>query len=155
MITDYSPDVRAYAARALEWLAADIHYPMACHWSLLKALTTASGWTKISCIAEAFKLQSTMNANRIYMVEHPGLLDALAKLALLDGIDDEDVRVCAIYCIERLTNEPSTRGVMVKNEGIMTALTMAAFHAEYDDPSSDRPTALLMKNALKNLAAHL
>lgn len=155
VVTDYSPDVRAYSARALEWLAADIHYPMPCHWSLLKALTIASGWTKISCISEALKMQSSINDNRKPMVEHPGLLDAMATLALLDGIDDGDVRMCAIYAIERLTKEPSTRAMMAKSQGVMTALTRATFYAEYEDPASERPTSLLMKNALKNLAAHL
>ena len=47
---------------------------------------------------------------------------------------------------------------MVKNEGVMTALTKATFAndgAEEDVPEEGMPTALLMKTALKNLAEHM
>eukprot|EP00578_Thalassiosira_sp_NH16_P026118 CAMPEP_0181095532 /NCGR_PEP_ID=MMETSP1071-20121207/10565_1 /TAXON_ID=35127 /ORGANISM="Thalassiosira sp., Strain NH16" /LENGTH=1590 /DNA_ID=CAMNT_0023177911 /DNA_START=86 /DNA_END=4858 /DNA_ORIENTATION=+ len=158
VLTDYSADVRAYSARALEWLSADIHYPMPCHRILLKALTKASQWTKTTCIAEALKMQASLSENRKPMVEHPGLLDALATLSLLDGINDDDVQTCAISAIERLSKEASTRHIMVKNEGVMTALTKATFAkdgAEDDVPDEGTPTALLMKTALKNLSAHL
>jgi hypothetical protein len=158
VLTDYSADVRAYSARALEWLSADIHYPMPCHRILLKALTTASQWTKTTCIAEALKMQASLSENRKPMVEHPGLLDALATLSLLDGVTDDEVKTCAISAIERLSKEASTRHIMVQNEGVMTALTKATFAkdgAEDDAPDEGTPTALLMKTALKNLTAHL
>ena len=150
VLTDYSADVRAYSARALEWLSADIHHPMACHRILLKALTMASQWTKTTCIAEALKMQASFSDNRKSMVEHPGLLDALATLAQLDGINDDEVRACAISAIERLSKEASTRQIMVNNQGIMKALTKATFSSDAEDE-----TALLMKTALKNLPAHL
>mmetsp|Transcript_21992 Transcript_21992/g.47793 ORF Transcript_21992/g.47793 Transcript_21992/m.47793 type:complete len:1334 (-) Transcript_21992:75-4076(-) len=158
VLTDYSADVRAYSARALEWLSADIHHPMPCHRILLKALTMASQWTKTTCIAEALKMQASLSENRKPMVEHPGLLDALATLSLLDGITDDEVKTCAISAIERLSKEASTRHIMVKNEGVMTALTKATFAndgAEDDAPNEGTPTALLMKTALKNLSLHL
>jgi hypothetical protein len=158
VLTDYSADVRAYSARALEWLSADIHYPMACHQILLKALVTSSQWTKTTCIAEALKAQASLSENRKAMVEHPGLLDALGTLALLEGVSNEEVRTCAIASIERLSNEASARQTMVKNEAVMTALTRATFanDSTMDDSLVDGiPTALLMRAALKNLSAHL
>ncbi|KAL7489934.1 hypothetical protein ACHAW6_015664 [Cyclotella cf. meneghiniana] len=159
VLTDYSADVRAYSARALEWLSADIHHPMKCHPRLLQALTTASQWTKTTCIAEALKMQASIDGNRKSMVEHPGLLDALAQLSLLDGINDDELKTCAISALERLSKEPSTRHLMVRNEGVMTALTRATFaeggYDDDDDEEEEAPTALLMKTALKNLAEHL
>jgi len=170
VVSDYSADVRAYAARALEWLSADLHHPMPCHNNLLSALTTSAQWTKTTCIAEAFKTQSTISDNRAAMVHHDGLLDALADLALMDGINDEEVSTCAITAIERLTKEDSTRHIMVKNEGVMTALTKATFTKsglDADDGGLDADmgasvdglslvsgvsTSMLTKNALKNLA---
>jgi hypothetical protein len=131
---------------------------MPCHRILLKALTTASQWTKTTCIAEALKMQASLSENRKPMVEHPGLLDALATLSLLDGVTDDEVKTCAISAIERLSKEASTRHIMVQNEGVMTALTKATFAkdgAEDDAPDEGTPTALLMKTALKNLTAHL
>jgi len=158
VLTDYSADVRAYSARALEWLSADIHHPMPCHRILLRALTTSSQWTKTTCIAEALKMQASLSENRQPMVEHPGLLDALANLSLLNGISDDEVKTCAISALERLSKEEKTRHIMVKNEGVMTALTKATFAndgAEEDVPEEGMPTALLMKTALKNLAEHM
>ncbi|EJK56754.1 hypothetical protein THAOC_23295, partial [Thalassiosira oceanica] len=158
VLTDYSADVRAYSARALEWLSADIHSPMPCHRLLLKALVLSSQWTKTTCIAEALKMQASLSENRKPMVEHEGLLDGLATLALLDGINDDEVKTCAICALERLSKESSTRHIMVQNEGVMTALTKATFDNDIDDEESDEmgtPTAILMKTALKNLAEHL
>jgi HEAT repeat protein len=155
VLTDYSADVRAYAARALEWLSADIHYPMQCHPRLLQALTTASQWTKTTCIAEALKMQASLVENRRSMVEHPGLLDALAQLSLLDGINDDEVKMCAIAALERLSKEPSTRHLMAGNEGVMTALTRATFEDDGYNDVEDVQNATLMKMALKNLAEHL
>eukprot|EP00970_Alexandrium_tamarense_P017416 scaffold9505_cov202-Alexandrium_tamarense.AAC.12 len=157
VLTDYSADVRAYSARALEWLSSDIHHPMKCHPRLLKALTTASQWTKTTCIAEALKMQASVAENRRSIVEHPGLLDALASLAVLDGINDDEVNSCAISAIERLSKEGATRHIMVRNEGVMTALMKATFAdgLEDDDDEEGPHTTLLMKTALKNLAEHI
>ncbi|KAL7515348.1 hypothetical protein ACHAXN_013307 [Cyclotella atomus] len=155
VLTDYSADVRAYAARALEWLSADIHFPMPCHPRLLQALTTASQWTKTTCIAEALKMQASLVENRRSMVEHPGLLDALAQMSLLDGINDDEVKTCAISALERLSKEPSTRHLMAGNEGVMTALTRATFEDDAYNDEEDVQNSTLMKTALKNLAGHL
>lgn len=165
--TDYSADVRAYCARSLEWLAADIHSPSLCHGALLNALTSASFWTKTTCIGEAFKTQSSLTQNRKAMVEHEGLLDALATLASLDGINDDDVRDCALTAIERLTKEGSTLSVMAAHAGIMTVLTGATFQKvdameEFgfkeremeggDHDNMHDGVKYLAKSALKNLA---
>jgi len=173
--TDYSADVRAYCARSLEWLAADIHSPSLCHGTLLDALTSASFWTKTTCIGEALKTQSSLKQNRKAMVEHDGLLDALATLASLDGINDDDVKGCALTAIERLTKEESTRSIMASNAGIMTVLTKATFQKggigmmerfggqQVDDLDGDSEDddmnargvnggKYLAKSALKNLA---
>jgi len=108
--------------------------------------------------------------NRAPMVRHPGLLDALAELALLDGISDEEVSLCAITALQQLTNEESTRRLMVRNEGVMTALTKATFSKSGLDGSGEGAgtdtvesfngssaasgvsTSQMTKNALKNLA---
>ena len=107
-------------------------------------------------------MQATLAENRQAMVQHDGLLDALATLALRDGINDDEVKTCAIAALERLSKEASTRHIMAKNEGVMTALTKATFAKDgVDDDDDDAtqddgtPAALLMKTALKNLAAHL
>jgi len=158
VLTDYSAEVRAYSARALEWLAADIHHPMVCHPALLKALTTACQWTKTTCIAEALKMQSSLSENRKPMVEHDGLLDALAVLALLDDVNDDELKICAITALERLSKEVSTRQIMARHEGVITALTKATFsRTGFDEDDNERgaTTLLLMKTALKNLAEYL
>ena len=92
------------------------------------------------------------------MVEHPGLLDALATLSLLPGVTDYEVESCAISAIEPLSKEALTRHIMVRNSGIMTALTTATFakdDAQDDEPEEGTPTALLMKTALKNLVKEM
>lgn len=109
------------------------------------------------------------------MVEHDGLLDALATLASLDGINDDDVKGCALTAIERLTKEESTRSIMASNAGIMTVLTKATFQKggigmmerfggqQVDDLDGDSEDddmnargvnggKYLAKSALKNLA---
>jgi len=153
VISDYSADVRAYSARALEWMAADIYSSSPCHNRLLIALAKASAWTKTTCIAEALKTQSTLAVNRKAMVENDAVLDALAMLAALDGINDTETQECALMAIENLTMEESTRGTMAGHQGVMTVLARATFKRngveEYDnDPSST-------KIALKNLASHI
>jgi len=155
VISDYSADVRAYSARTLEWLAADIHCGSHSHPGLLGALMQASRWTKTNCIAEALKAQASMEENRIAMVERPGMLDALAILAGLHKVNDEEVRECALSAIERLTKEPHVRKAMVRHQGIMIELTRATFSANnildnYEE--RDKISRALMKSALKNLA---
>lgn len=153
VLTDYSADVRAYAARALEWLAADIHYPMSCHESLLEALTIASAWTKTSYIAEAMKTQSMVEENWESMICHDGLLDALANLACLESMNDIEVRSSAIETIKRLTKEKSTRFIMATHQGIMTALTKSAFSPSASYPFNDDEIQANMqtKSVLKSL----
>lgn len=158
VLSDYSADVRAYSARTLEWLAADIHYDSKCHEELLTALTEASMWTKTTCIAEAFKSQAAIMENRKVMVEHRGVLDTLATLASLNGVNDQEVRECALVAIERLAHEPSTRRIMAEHQAIMTELTRATFSSSgiLDEREEvDGQCRFLMKSALKYLAESL
>jgi len=154
-LSDYSADVRAYTARTLEWLAADIHHDSKCHKQLLDALAEAALWTKTNCIVEALKAQATIAENRKALVQHTGILDALATLASLHGVNDQEVRECALVTIERLAHEPSTRRIMASHEAIMTELTRATFSSsgllgEYEE--GDERSRTLMKSALKYLA---
>ena len=92
------------------------------------------------------------------MAQHEGILDGLATLASLHGMNDQEVRETALYAIERLTHEPSTRSVMASHEAIMTELTRATFSSsgireEYED--GDVKSRQLMKSALKYLAEAL
>jgi len=155
VLADYSADVRAYAARTLEWLAADIHHGSKSHDKLLNALIEASMWTKTTCIVEALKSQASIEENRAAMVKRNGMLDTLAQLASLHGVNDEEVRECALATIERLTCEPSTRKIMAMHEPVMMELTRATFSSNgildhYEE--NDRHARSLMKAALKNLA---
>ncbi len=155
VISDYCADVRAYSARTLEWLAADIHQGSTSHGKLLDALINASMWTKTTCIVEALKAQASIEQNRAAMVKRKGMLDTLANLASLHGVNDEEVRECALATIERLTCEPSTRKIMSMHEAVMMELTRATFSTsgildEYEE--DDKLTRSLMKAALKNLA---
>jgi len=145
--------------RTLEWLAADIHYDSSCHERLLDALAEASLWTKTNCIVEALKAQATIAENRKALVQHNGILDALATLASLHGVNDGEVRQCALAAIERLAHEPSTRNIMAAHEAIMTELTRATFSSsgildEYEE-EGDEKSRKLMRSALKYLAEAL
>lgn len=158
VLSDYSADVRAYAARTLEWLAADIHHGSKSHPALLEALIQACMWTKTNCIVEALKSQASIEENRVAMVQQKGMLDALASLASLHGVNDEEVRECALETINLLTLEPKVRKQMAQHEPIMLELTRATFSASgildhYEE--NDGGTRALMKSALKNLAKEI
>ena len=160
VLTDYSADVRIYCARALEWMSADVHYPMNCHALLLSALTVSAQWTKTSCIAEAMKTQATLSENRLPMAAHDGLLQALSNLALLESLTDSDVRKSSIAALEMISREPKSRPFMVKNEQVMRALTKASFEKAdgeivYEDADEGNVTGKMIKRALKNLAGSL
>lgn len=142
----------------MEWLAADIHHDSPCHQRLLDALAEASLWTKTTCIVEALKAQATIAENRKALVTHNGILDCLATLASLHGVNDREVRECALATIERLSHEPTTRHIMAGHEAIMTELTRATFSVsgildEYEE--GDEISRKLMKSALKYLAEAL
>jgi hypothetical protein len=53
------------------------------------------------------------------------------------------VKTCAISALGSLSKEPSTRHLMVRNEGVMTALTRATFAEDDDDEEEEAPTAVL------------
>ena len=89
------------------------------------------------------------------MVQHDKILDTLSRLASLQGMNDEEMRQCALAALEQLTREVTTRKLMASNEGVMMALTRATFNSSgiLDDfEENDGRSRLLMKSALKNLA---
>jgi hypothetical protein len=158
VMADNNADVRTYAARTLEWMASDIHNGMPCHDNLLRALTKATLWTKTCCIVEALAAQAMVAENRPAMILHDGLLDALASLALLEDIGDEEVRECAISTLVELTKEETLRKVMGRSEGVLTALTHATFTKQIRSNSykgKQSPIVTKTKIALKNLASAL
>jgi hypothetical protein len=130
---DENPEVRNFAARALEWLAGSLHFPAEAHRSLLTALVVSSEWTGASSISQGFLNQASNSQNRLPMVQHPGLLDALANLALLQALELQHVRSPAVAAIEQLSQEKLARSAMKKHEGIMMALTKATFNAEEEE----------------------
>merc|ERR1712071_381441 len=155
VISDYNADVRAFSARALEWLASEIHYPMPSHEELLGALVKASQWTKTSSIAEAMKTQASVQDNRKAMAAHPGLLGALAGMSLLEKSADSQTKFFAISAIERLSTEPQNMSIMAKNSLIMTALTKAHFSKGRNKDQNMASNSYLLKTALKNLTEHM
>ena len=159
VVNEVNHDVRLFAARSLEWLSSDVHYPSQCHAELLGALVKASQWTETSSIAEAMKTQATVKENRVVMVRHPGLLGALAGLSLLTKSADSQTKSYAISAIERLSTEPANMDIMAKNSLIMTALTRANFSGSYDDQQQGddymNSNSYLLKAALKNLAGYM
>jgi hypothetical protein len=160
VLTDYSADVRVFCARALEWMAAGIHFPMECHRLLLSALTVSAQWTKTSCIAEAMKTQATLAENRLPMASHDGLLQALSNLALLESLTDTDVRKSAIASLEMISRADKARPYMVRNEQVMRSLTKASFEHGDDevygeDEEGTAVTTKLLKKALKNLSGEM
>jgi len=128
---------------------------MACHDKLLEALTVAAAWTKTTCIAEALRAQAAMSVNRKKMIFQDGLLNALADLAALEGLNDSDVRNCSIAALEQLTHEESTRQILSSHEGVMTALTKAAFASNNVLSDDAAELKFLTKSALKNLAGYM
>ncbi|KAI2503891.1 HEAT repeat [Fragilaria crotonensis] len=160
VLTDYSADARVFCARALEWMAVGIHFPMECHRLLLSALTVSAQWTKTSCIAEAMKTQATLAENRLPMAAHDGLLHAIANLALLESLTDTEVRKSAIATLEMISRAAKARQYMVKNELVMRALTKASFQrgdeeVYADDDQGTAVTPQLLKQAMRNLASEM
>jgi hypothetical protein len=159
VLTDYSADARVFCARALEWMAVGIHFPMECHRLLLSALTVSAQWTKTSCIAEAMKTQATLAENRLAMAAHDGLLKAIANLALLESLTDTEVRKSAIAALEMISRAAKARQYMVKNEQVMRALTKASFQrgeeVYADDDQGTAVTPQLLKQAMRNLASEM
>ncbi len=156
VLTDCTADARLYCARALEWLAADLHHPMESHEPFLAALTLASQWTKTNCIAEAMKTQALVAENRIYMAQHPGLLDALGNLAMLKGYSFADVRSSALAALELLSRDYESRVWMIRNSTVMQALTKATFELDANgEPltAQEHVNINLIKEALKNLTS--
>ena len=160
VLTDYSADARIFCARALEWMAVGIHFPMECHRFLLSALTVSSQWTKTSCIAEAMKTQASLAENRVPMASHDGLLQAVANLALMESLTDLEVRKSAIATLEMISHADEARQYMVANEYVMRALTKASFerHGDEEYAGNDQGTSVTpqsLKQALRQLASEM
>jgi len=126
---DASIEIKMYCAATLRRMAEIIHAPKPSQGALLSALVKASSWTRSACIAEGFAAQAEHAHNRVYMVEHHGLLNALSRLALTTTYGEEmsKIRKAAIASIEYLSREVSTRSILANNEGIMMAMTRASY----------------------------
>mmetsp|Transcript_17132 Transcript_17132/g.25437 ORF Transcript_17132/g.25437 Transcript_17132/m.25437 type:complete len:650 (-) Transcript_17132:701-2650(-) len=121
-------EVKMYCAATLRRMAEIIHAPQPSQGALLTALIKASGWTRTACIAEAFRSQAEVSENRLHMAEHHGLLNALSKMALaVGGEEDDRVREAAVSAIELMSRDESTREALAHNEGVIMALTRASY----------------------------
>lgn len=97
--------------------------------ALLSALVKAATWTNTDCIAEAFRAQASVYENCVIMAHHHGLLNALSRLALTRGEqeDTEKVRMAACLAIELMSRQDEARALLSQNEGIIMALTKASY----------------------------
>mmetsp|Transcript_48006 Transcript_48006/g.71148 ORF Transcript_48006/g.71148 Transcript_48006/m.71148 type:complete len:550 (-) Transcript_48006:317-1966(-) len=157
--------VQHHAADTILRLAHVTDHSTSSHEVLLTALVQASSWTRTSHIAEAFEVQASLPENRQIMVDHLGLLNALATQALTqgEGKEAEATRSAAISAIEQLTLVEENRQTMANNEGIMMALTRASFLdgvpediGDLEDvKDDDSPEYKKVQIALKTLVAFL
>jgi hypothetical protein len=122
-------EVKLYCAATLRRMAEIIHAPKRGQLGLLSALVKASVWVSTTCIAEAYLSQAKIESNRYIMVQHNGLLNALAKLALsVGGPDAERIRIISVSAIEHLSRESGiNREILSQHEGIMLAMTRASY----------------------------
>ena len=132
-------ETKMYCSATLRRMAEIIHYPMIAQGALLSALVKAATWTSTDCIAEAFHSQAKVSENRVVMSRHHGLLNALSRLALALG-DDNDVRkvrMAACLAIECMSREEEARVLLAQNEGIIMALTQASYRKDIGDEDMD------------------
>lgn len=103
--------------------------------ALLSALVKAATWTNTDCIAEAFRAQASVSENCVIMAHHHGLLNALSRLALTRGEqeDTEKVRMAACLAIELMSRQDEARALLSQNEGIIMALTKASYGEEQQE----------------------
>lgn len=103
--------------------------------ALLSALVKAATWTNTDCIAEAFRAQASVYENCVIMAHHHGLLNALSRLALTRGEqeDTEKVRMAACLAIELMSRQDEARALLSQNEGIIMALTKASYGEEQQE----------------------
>lgn len=103
--------------------------------ALLSALVKAATWTNTDCIAEAFRAQASVSENCVIMAHHHGLLNALSRLALTMGEqeDTEKVRMAACLAIELMSRQDEARALLSQNEGIIMALTKASYGEEQQE----------------------
>lgn len=146
-------DVQNFAARALEQLSGHICADMACHEILLRALTKSALWTKSKYIAQALLTQSLDGRNRAAIIEHDGLLDALASLALIEDADDEVIRNAAVCTLIELSKEDTVRCTVARNEGVMTALMHASFASRKGIEKKGSQDASVVKDVLRILSS--
>ena len=142
-------EVKMYCSATLRRMAELIRHPMIAQGALLSALVKAATWTSTDCIAEAFKAQASEPENCIIMAHHHGLLNALSRLALAGG-DDEDVdkvRRAAVGAIELMSRQDEARALLANNEGIIMALTKAS----YGEDGSLRDESLTRESILSEM----
>ena len=163
-------ETKMYCSATLRRMSEIIRHPMTAQGALLSALVKASTWTSTDCIAAAFQSQATIPENRIVMAKHHGLLNAVSRMALSSG-DEQDirkVRMAACVTIELMSRDEEARALLSQNEGIIMALTKASYgkdledveeegapdggeHREYDDDLSAQTRKIQL--SLKNLLA--
>lgn len=116
-------------------MAEIIRHPMIAQGALLSALVKAATWTNTDCIAEAFRAQASVYENCVIMAHHHGLLNALSRLALTRGEqeDTEKVRMAACLAIELMSRQDEARALLSQNEGIIMALTKASYGEEQQE----------------------
>lgn len=116
-------------------MAEIIRHPMIAQGALLSALVKAATWTNTDCIAEAFRAQASVSENCVIMAHHHGLLNALSRLALTRGEqeDTEKVRMAACLAIELMSRQDEARALLSQNEGIIMALTKASYGEEQQE----------------------
>jgi hypothetical protein len=116
-------------------MAEIIRHPMIAQGALLSALVKAATWTNTDCIAEAFRAQASFSENCVIMAHHHGLLNALSRLALTRGEneDTEKVRMAACLAIELMSRQDEARALLSQNEGIIMALTKASYGEEQQE----------------------
>jgi RecA-family ATPase len=116
-------------------MAEIIRHPMIAQGALLSALVKAATWTNTDCIAEAFRAQASVSENCVIMAHHHGLLNALSRLALTMGEqeDTEKVRMAACLAIELMSRQDEARALLSQNEGIIMALTKASYGEEQQE----------------------
>ncbi len=127
--TNGNKEVKLYCAATLRRMSEIIHAPKRGQLELLSALVKASIWLSTTCIAEAYLSQAKEEKNRLIMVQHNGLLNALSKLALtVSGPESERIRIISVSVIEHLSRQNGvSREILSKHEGIMLAMTRASY----------------------------
>jgi len=89
--SDKNSTIRQNAADTLCWLAEDMKSPRPGQRELLNTLVKVAQGRNLNSVAKAFYEQSQHSANREIMAKHPGILEALEKIAKKHNNDSNTV----------------------------------------------------------------